>query len=89
LDRGAPLWKVWWVYGVPVAAVSAVLLFFAEELRRAYHPAWADLLDIARLSAFWLWCLLAWICARNVRRRIWTPVARVALAAGLVVTVAI
>jgi hypothetical protein len=89
LDRSTPLWKVWWIYGAPVAIATGVLLYFAEELRLSYYPAWADLLDTARLATFWLWCWLAWTCARNVERRVWTPVARAALAAGLVVTVAI
>ena len=89
LDRGTPLWKVWWIYGTPVAIAMGVLLCGAEALRLRYYPALGDLLDIARLSIFWLWCWLAWICARNVRRPIWTPVARAALATGLVVTVII
>lgn len=89
MNRGTPLWKVWWVYGTPVACALALLLFFAEELRLNSSPAWADLLDAVRLATFWLWCWLAWVCARNVERRIWTPVARATLAAGLVVMVAI
>jgi hypothetical protein len=89
LNRGTPLWKVWWLYGAPVACAVVLLVFFAEELRLAYKPAWADLLDTVRLAAFWPWCWLAWISAGNVGRRIWTPLARAALAAGLVVMVAI
>lgn len=89
MDRGTPLWKVWWVYGTPVACAMAVLLVVAEELRLEFKPAWADLVDVVRLAVFWLWCWLAWICARNVDRRIWTPLARAALAAGLVVMVII
>jgi len=89
LDRGTPLWKVWWIYGAPVALAVVLLVFFAEELRLAYRPALADLLDTVRLAAFWLWCSLAWICAGNVSRRIWTPVARAALAGALVVMVVI
>jgi hypothetical protein len=89
LDRGAPLWKVWWIYGAPVACAVMLLVYFAEELRLAYRPGWADLLDTLRLAAFWLWCWLAWICAGNVSRRIWTPFARVTLAAALLVMVII
>jgi hypothetical protein len=89
LDRGAPLWKVWWLYGTPLVCAAAALVFLAEELRLAYRPAWADLLDAVRLAVFWLWCWLAWICAGNVAQRVWTPLARAALAAGLVVMVVI
>ena len=80
---------MWWVYGTPVACAMAALLFFAEELRLNSSPAWADLLDAVRLATFWLWCWLAWTCARNVNRRIWTPLARVVLPAGLLVMVAV
>jgi hypothetical protein len=84
LDRGTRLWKVWWLLGTPVACAAVALLYFAEELRLAYRPGWADLLDVGRLALFWLWCWAAWVCARNVKRRIWTPVARASLAAGLI-----
>ena len=89
MNRGTPLWKVWWVYGAPVACGVVLLVYFAEEPRLAYKPGWADLLDAVRLAAFWLWCWLAWMCAGNVVRRVWTLLARAALAAGLVVMVAI
>ena len=65
------------------------MLFFAEELRLEFRPGWADLLDVLRIALFWLWCSAAWLCARNVKRRIWTPLARVTLAAGLVFMVVV
>ena len=67
-----------------MACLAAALLFFAEELRLAYQPAWADLLDVLRIALFWLWCWLAWTCARNVERYVWMPLARMTLAAGLI-----
>ncbi|MEA3194132.1 MAG: hypothetical protein QOD26_2465 [Betaproteobacteria bacterium] len=70
-----------------MVCLAAALLFFAEQLRLQQRPGWADLLDVVRIAAFWLWCWAAWICARNVERRLWTPLARVALAAGLVLMV--
>ena len=60
------------------------MLYYAEQLRLAQRPAWADLLDVLRIAVFWLWCWTAWLCARNVERRLWTPLARATLAAGLV-----
>jgi hypothetical protein len=89
LDRGTRLWKVWWLLGTPVACAAAALLYFAEQLRLEQRPAWADLLDVVRIALFWLWCWAAWICSRNVERHIWTPLARVTLAAGLVFMVII
>jgi hypothetical protein len=70
-----------------VACLAAALLFFAEQLRLQQRPSWADLLDVVRIATFWLWCWAAWICARNVEWRLWTPLARVTLAAGLVLMV--
>ena len=89
MDRGTPLWKVWWVYGAPVACAVLLLVYLAEELRLAHRPGWADLLDAVRLAAFWLWCWLAWRCARNVERQAWTPLARVMLAVGFAFMVVI
>jgi hypothetical protein len=89
LDRSTRLWKVWWLLGTPVACGAATLLFFAEELRLAMRPGWADLLDVARIALVWLWCLLAWTCARNVERQFWTPLARVTLAAVFIFMVVI
>lgn len=84
LDRSTRLWKVWWLLGTPVACGAAALLYFAEQLRLEQRPAWADLLDVVRIALFWLWCWAAWICSRNVERRIWTPLARATLAAAMV-----
>jgi hypothetical protein len=53
------------------------------------RPGWADLLDVVRIALVWLWCWLAWSCARNVERQFWTPLARVTLAVGFIFMVAI
>ena len=78
---------MWWLVGTPVACLVAALFFFAEQLRLQQRPKWADLLDVVRIAVFWLWCWAAWTCAGNVARRLWTPLARVTLAAGLVLMV--
>jgi hypothetical protein len=44
---------------------------------------------VVRIALVWLWCWLAWTCARNVERRFWTPIARVTLAAAFIFTVII
>jgi hypothetical protein len=75
---------VWWLLGTPVACAAAALLYFAEQLRLEARTGWADLLDVVRIALFWLWCWAAWRCARNVAHRIWTLLARMTLAAGLV-----
>jgi len=89
LDRSTRLWKVWWLLGTPVACAAAALLYCAEQLRLAQRPAWAELLDVLRIALFWLWCWAAWTCSRNVEQRVWTPLARATLAAGLAFMVVI
>jgi hypothetical protein len=42
-----------------------------------------DLLDILRLGLYWAWAWMVWKTARNVRRPVWTPVARVLALAGV------
>jgi hypothetical protein len=57
----------------------------AESARNAGYQGWGDVLDIARLAVYWFWMRLAWQRSGNVDNRFWTPVARLALATGLVV----
>ena len=80
------LWKVWWGGGVPGALVTAALVIAAENVRGLGTSAWVwgDACDAARLVVYLAWLVPAWRCSRNVGHAVWTPLARVALAAGLV-----
>jgi hypothetical protein len=84
---GSELWKIWWLWGIPVAWIAIVLVLAAEHLRIAGHASAGDLLDIARLAVYWYWCRLAWKCSGNVGNPVWTLLSKGALAAGLFVTV--
>jgi len=81
-----PLWKVWWLLGIPVAWATSGLLLGAESVRVAGAHAWGDVLDLARLALYWFWFRLAWRCSRNVRRAWWTAAVRCLLLAGLALT---
>jgi len=83
------LWKVWWGGGVLVALISAALTIAAEQVRGLgpWAWGWGDACDAARLVVYVAWLLPAWRCSRNVRRVVWTPLARLALLAGLVLSV--
>jgi hypothetical protein len=81
------LWRIWWLWGIPVAWATAALLLLAEGLRVEGYPRWGDILDLLRLLVYWCWLRLAWRSARNVARPFWTPVAKLALSAGLVLNV--
>jgi len=82
------LWKVWWCAGIPVAWAYSALAFAAEDLRDlgTWAWGWGDACDAARLLVYLAWFRLAWRCSRNVQATAWTPLARGALAAGLVAT---
>lgn len=80
------LWKIWWLWGIPVGWLTIALVIAAEEFREAGWMAAGDFLDVARLSVYWGWCRLAWIASGNasITARL---AARAALAAGFAATV--
>jgi hypothetical protein len=82
------LWKVWWLGGIPVACITGVLILAAERLRASGASAWGwgDACDVARFLVYLAWFMLAWRCSNNVQSVAWTPLARVALLAGLVLS---
>ncbi len=82
-----PLWKLWWLGGVPLAASLFALSAFAESAWIAGEPGLADSYAILRLALYWFWFRAAWQSAPNVSRWVWTPLARIVLAAGLVAVV--
>jgi len=84
---GSELWKVWWLWGIPVAWITSALVLAAEEVRIAGFPGTGNLLDIARLAVYWYWCRLAWRCSGNVGNAVWTFLSKGTLATGLLVTV--
>jgi hypothetical protein len=80
------LWRIWWLWGIPVAWATAALIILVDSLRTQGYPRWGDFFDVLRLLLYWWWLQRAWRCAPNVERRLWTLAARVALSAGLVLS---
>jgi hypothetical protein len=80
------LWKVWWIAGLPVASLMIGLVLLAEQARFAGHGSWGDLLDVVRFVVYFVWLRLAWRCAGNVDWPLWTPLAKGALAVGLILS---
>jgi hypothetical protein len=78
------LWKIWWLWGIPVGWTTSGMMLGAELIREAGYYGWGNLLDVMRLLVYFSWARLAWRCARNVENFRWTPVVRIALAAGFV-----
>jgi len=77
------LWRVWWLWGMPVAWASSALVLGAEFARTGGASAWGDALDVVRLALYWWWMRFAWSCAGNVANPIWSPVSRAVLVLGL------
>lgn len=86
---GSELWKVWWLWGIPVAWIATALVLSAEHFRLSGWGSAGDLLDIARLAVYWFWCRAAWRASGKVGNPLWTPLTKVALGAGFVAHVLI
>jgi hypothetical protein len=78
------LWKVWWLWGIPVGWTTSCMIVFAESIRSAGYWGYGDLIDVLRLLVYFTWARLAWQRSHNVNNRGWTPVVRFTLAAGFV-----
>ena len=81
------LWKIWWLFGLPVGWTTSALTVCAEAFRSAGYGGWAALLDVVKLLLYIFWFQLAWRCSRNVENWVWTPLSRFALSVGLVLVV--
>ena len=61
----------------------------AEAARDEGSALQGDLLDVLRLGVYWAWGWAVWKSSRNVARPLWTPLARVAVVAGLALMILI
>jgi hypothetical protein len=82
--ESTPLWKVWWAGGALLAALTGLLVWTTDAAYTQGHEALGALANGARLLLYLAWFVAVWRCSRNVKRALWTPLARAALLAGLV-----
>jgi hypothetical protein len=80
LHGNASLWKVWWLAGIPVAALAYGLGVSAESFRYDEAHFSGALLDTLKFLLCLLWLTVAWRCSGNVDRRMWSGIARCAIA---------
>jgi hypothetical protein len=80
------LWRVFWLGGAALAALTALLLWAAERAYASGHPALEALAGVTRIVLYLTWFRAAWRCSRNVTHAAWTPAARAALLLGLAAT---
>jgi hypothetical protein len=81
--RSEKLWRVWWLWGMPVAWTASALVLAAEYSRGAGQHDWGNAFDVARLGLYWWWMRIAWACSANVQNPLWSPLSRAALLLGL------
>ncbi|RDU95244.1 hypothetical protein [Trinickia dinghuensis] len=75
------LWIVWWLIGIPQSAVLALLylnVLHKTPRSAAYIPAL-----IFYIVVYFAWVRMAWLCAPNVERGIWTAVSYVMIVLGV------
>jgi hypothetical protein len=75
---------VWWIGGGLLAAATAALIWATERAYGGGHVALGGLASVARILLYLIWFHAVWRCSRNVRRPLWTHVARGLLVAGLI-----
>jgi len=81
------LWKVWWLFGVPLNIVSKILQKMSEM---APPPIPIQVIWLLLLCAFVLWvywCIAVWRCAPNVETKSWTYVARALVVVSILLAI--
>ena len=74
---------MWWLGGAGLVCAVAGLLLLAEDARLSGAATTGDLLDVLRLGLYWAWAWAVWKTAPNVRRRVWTALARILALLGI------
>ena len=82
--RDLRLWQAWWLGGAALAALTAGLVWAAERAYGGGQVALGDLATAARILLYGVWLHTVWRCSRNVKRPLWTYVARASAVLGLV-----
>ncbi|HMH19681.1 MAG TPA: hypothetical protein VK572_16200 [Burkholderiales bacterium] len=77
------LWKVLWLWGIPMGFAAIALGVFAEMLRDADWDGAGAGLDVLKLLVYLTWLIAVWRCSGNVVNRTWTGAARIAMALAL------
>jgi hypothetical protein len=67
------LWKVWWLYGVPVLITEFLFTICVDT---PYHGLTATMSKGLLALVSVLWCIAAWRCARNTDSELWMFSAR-------------
>lgn len=77
------LWKVWWLWGIPVALAATAFTLSAEFLRMDGRHAWGEFLDVLKFLVYAAWLTAAWRCAEKTSHPAARIAGRLAVAAGV------
>ncbi|KVU91680.1 hypothetical protein WK76_15650 [Burkholderia ubonensis] len=73
-----PLWKVWWGLGVPTGAIILLInTYVMYVLPRPTSNVFLIPALCVQLTVVAAWARMAWICAPNVKHRVWMYLARI------------
>jgi amino acid transporter len=75
------LWKVWWLIGIPQSVVLALL--YVNVLQKTPHSMVYVPALVLYIVVYFAWVRVAWLCAPNVKRGIWTAVSYVVIVLGV------
>ena len=78
------LWRVWWLWGIPVALAASALTVVAGLARDEALYATGALLDALKVLVYAGWLVAAWRCAPNVEDAFWKHAGRAAVALSVV-----
>lgn len=80
----APLWKVWWLIGIPLNILMNIIekLFDKAVALHGNSIILTVTFVLFVLALFIVWVRMAWLCAPNVKNKIWTPIAKVVIVVG-------
>ena len=89
-NGNAPLWKVWWLIGIPINIAGAILEKLLLGLTEKYGSSGFLGITFAllMLALGLVWVKMAWACSGNVKNKIWTHLAKAGIVTGLIVGVA-
>ncbi|AHE31048.1 Uncharacterised protein [Burkholderia pseudomallei] len=73
-----PLWKVWWGLGIPMGATMVLINACVRYVVQLPTPnIFLMPLLCVQIALVAAWVRTAWICAPNVRHRLWMYLARI------------
>jgi uncharacterized membrane protein YobD (UPF0266 family) len=75
------LWEVWWLIGIPQSVVLALL--YVNVLQEKPHSVAYILGLVLYIVVYFAWVRMAWLCAPNVKRGIWTAVSYIMIVLGV------